>query len=234
LCSSKVLADNRAMRGRGVVLLCAAWLGCSDPPQHPAPPPATNGGVAPRARAGDAAVAAPAASDASVAVADAGAVVADAGGPAPGGGTGIGGPGIGLRACTIPPRPRAECAAASLAPAALTREVERLLRRTASQGSFISSESADVVRARSIRVGLAERTESRLRVLADFLADTAGSYRDTRGQLDPRQVETGASPYCIELSFVRQEDAFVLEPPACVQGLGRVSFRPTPVKLPPP
>ena len=137
-------------------------------------------------------------------------------------------------ACTVEPRPADDCASLEGAPAPVTREVERFLRRTAGQNSLVASEFADVVRARSIRVGLAERTERRLRVLAAFTADRGGSYRDTRGRLNPAPVDTSARPYCVDLSFALQADAFVLETPACVPGIGRVdAFRPKPVRLPP-
>lgn len=220
--------------GGAVALSLAALVGCGhDRADHEVR-------LGPRMQ--DAAPAATALGDAGTpARSDGGAGAPADAGPRDGGAApsaGDGGPGLGSIGtiggggprCSIASLPAARCEGAPAASAAVSREVERFLKRVAFANTFIASESADVVRARSIHVGLAERTDARLRVVAAFVADRGGSYRDTRGPGPHSPVDAGATPTCIELVLAAQGAAFVLEPPACVANLGPVpSFRGRPV-----
>ncbi len=146
----------------------------------------------------------------------------------------IGASGASDRPCdAVADRPAPECAAGEPLPAALGREVERFLYRTAGANSYTFSESADITHARDIEPRLLGRTGERIVVRVAYRHRRSG-YRDTRGCGSPDRpcpvAPSGEGTHCIELAFVPDGARWKLDPPSCVPGLGRVDFRPRPVR----
>ena len=208
------------------LLACAAFaLGACEsrttaPAAEPRAPAQGPGSTAPQP-APDAAAAgtptdAPHADDAGASPTDAGAPATDAGPPTLG---------SSLSSLLDPPRTcggerldPASCATGPAAPKALAKAVELTLQKVAWLNSDVSSEWARVVRARKVRVWLAEDGGTTVR--AAFDADTSGSYNDTRG--GGRSISTGVTPVCVELDGKVRGDRSLLARPACVEGLGQV------------
>jgi hypothetical protein len=168
---------------------------------------------------------------------------------------GLGGPGgsgvLGLGSldddpapCSPPPGVRTTgCPGSAAAPRVVVDEVTRLVRQTASRHTRMVQEvdvryQVPVYFVKDVRVWERERTPSLLDLLVSYESrlnpqrSMGSPWFDRRGSERPVEPPAPAPVReCGALGYRATPAGWMLEAPACLPGVGRVSFKPRPVRL---